>query len=293
MLDAVNGLWAAGQYANGGYDAFNSDTLSAVSGTANQTYDPVNRLYVNLGGYGPNRLTGGTASASAAESGYSASNAVDGTTTGSSYWDAGYGTPFPIWWQYDLGAGNARSLCKWSLWTYSNQTQSGSISYSDDGASWSVATTFSGIGGSPAVLSYTPGVAHRYWRITFSSYTGNGDLGLYEVQAFEALNPPSMTLVDAPLNPPPASAPAQALLTVLWKDLSGTARLNTDFTAEITANGGTTWAMANLFNTGIVIGGYGVLTATVPLSGGTSVQYRLKTFNNRSQQVKAVGLMTL
>ncbi|MBV5324505.1 MAG: hypothetical protein J0626_04115, partial [Rhodospirillaceae bacterium] len=47
LLNAINGNWAAGQYANGSYDGFNADTIGANS--TSQTYDAANKFYVNSG----------------------------------------------------------------------------------------------------------------------------------------------------------------------------------------------------------------------------------------------------
>ena len=80
-----------------------------------------------------------------------------------------------------------------------------------------------------------------------------------------------------------------------WKDLSGTAVLNTDVTAEVTSNGGTNWVMTTLTDTGLTLSGgvYRLLTALATLSsGGTTVQVRLKT-TAKSEQFKAVSLMVL
>ncbi len=81
---------------------------------------------------------------------------------------------------------------------------------------------------------------------------------------------------------------------MLWKGVDG-ATLNTDFTAEVTRDGGTTWASASLSDTGYSANGYKVLWAVADVSaqpGGTSVKYRLGTFNNKAQQVKGVAMMT-
>jgi hypothetical protein len=102
----------------------------------------------------------------------------------------------------------------------------------------------------------------------------------------------AVTLVGNALSPAPALAPAQIKLMVLWKDLSGAAVLNTDFTAEATRDG-STWTTGTLTDTGLTISGFKVLWTEVNVSAqpnGTNVKYRLKTLNAKYQQVKGVAL---
>lgn len=107
---------------------------------------------------------------------------------------------------------------------------------------------------------------------------------------YDAVN---MTLVSNALSPAPASALSTVKLLVLWKDESGSASLNTDFTAEATRDG-STWTAGTLMDSGFTLSGFNVLWADVDVSGqpsGTTVKYRLKTFNAKSQQVKGVALL--
>jgi hypothetical protein len=79
LLDSINGAWAAGSYSNGGYDAFNSDTIGANS--TSQTYDGTNKLYSNPGGYGSDILTGSfTYTVSETVSGGAIANVYDNNT---------------------------------------------------------------------------------------------------------------------------------------------------------------------------------------------------------------------
>jgi len=101
-----------------------------------------------------------------------------------------------------------------------------------------------------------------------------------------------MTLVSNVLSPAPASVPSKVKLLVAWKAIDA-ATLNTDFTAEATRDG-STWTAGTLSDSGLTIAGFKVLWAEVDVSGqpsGTSVKYRLKTFNTKAQQVKGVALL--
>lgn len=107
---------------------------------------------------------------------------------------------------------------------------------------------------------------------------------------YDAVN---MTLVSNALSPAPASALSKVKLLMLWKDLSGSATLNTDFTAEATRDG-STWSAGTLVDSCFTIAGFKVLSSEIDVAGqpsGTTVKYRLKTLNNKAQQVKGVALL--
>ena len=300
LLDALNGGWAAGGFvaSNGGYDAFNSDSLSGVSGTTSQTYDGANKLYGNPSG-------GGVVQESAAA----------GTTLGGAYSIVAdhIATANNNYTITKIGASCATSctLTVLILQLVSGTTYNvvysesfshpGGSAYADKTLTTPYVVTASGTyrvglyqpGGN--VLQASSAQNSHYYSGVASGSGVNFSGASYDpcIRYTQSLVAANMTLVGAALSPAPASAPSKALLVALWKDLSGSATLNTDFTAEITENGGTNWVAATLADSGLSIAGFKVLTATVTLSsGGTTVQYRLKTFNNKSQQVKGIALMT-
>lgn len=314
LLDTINGAWAAGQYSNGGYDAFNSDTLSGVSGTTGQTYMSASKLYSNgasgsvqisqSSGTAVGNLTNGGGLAAAfdgntsqtdANSAYVGSN-VSAGIIGKIYGTAQAVTGYNAWSATnDYGfQGNSGSI------TTTIQLQGSNNSTTGLDGTWTTLDTTtvntSGVGQQTVSRSgVLPGASsYTGLRLYITSSAGMETFDVCELQFFALSAATAMTLVDSVMSPAPTSAPSKAQLMVLWKDLSGSAVLNTDFTAEITENGGTNWVMATLADSGITMGAgpYHVLTATVALSsGGTSVQYRLKTLNTKLQQVKAVGLM--
>ena len=137
---------------------------------------------------------------------------------------------------------------------------------------------------------------------TAALYVCGGDNGSSNLTGFSwsgmgwktgIVGPNNMTLLSSALSPAPASTPTQVKLMVLWKDLSGSAVLNTDFTAEATRDGAT-WTAGTLSDTGLTISGFKVLWAMVDVSAqpsGTTVKYRMKTLNTKSQQAKGIALM--
>ncbi|MBI3446478.1 MAG: hypothetical protein HY055_14250 [Magnetospirillum sp.] len=104
----------------------------------------------------------------------------------------------------------------------------------------------------------------------------------------------SMTLVTNTLLPAPAGAPSEVLAVMLWKDVSGSAALNTDLTIEATRDA-SNWSSGTLVDSGLTISGFKVLWADIDVSGqpsGTSVKLRIKALNNKGQQVKGIALLT-
>ena len=307
LYGAVNGAWAAGQCINGAFDAYNADTLSGVSGTSGQAYDGANKLYANKpADLLPSASVGSTVSMGAGNTIVSlAANNSMAATVGATVAAIGIYLLAPMTGvvaklakrnsagNYDIVGQSAAYNHTGSGWEWVNLTTPYTV---PAGASvypgfYAPATVTSGItstSGSPFDAYYVGNPTGTGITLTEESGTGRTYASAIRYQAT------NMTLVGAALNPAPTSAPAKVQMIALWKDLSGSAALNTDFTVEATENGGTNWVLGTLSDTGVTMaGGYHVLTATITLtSGGTTVQYRLKTLNNKSQQVKAVALMT-
>lgn len=100
----------------------------------------------------------------------------------------------------------------------------------------------------------------------------------------------NMTLTSATATA--QSAPTSARIVVLHKAVDAIT-LNTDFTAEVTRDGGTTYTAITLTNVGAYDTDYNILEGTADISGqpsGTSMKYLIKTLNNKSQRVKGTAL---
>ena len=305
MLAAINGAWAAAQYSNGGYDAFNTDTLGGNSGTANQTYES-GHYYDNPGGttLATPLMTGYTTSGVTVSSTGSpeyttdyAWHAFDRSNTETTF--AGFSGATPV---IVVDYGASTTIASYSVVPRAAGFSSRNpVAWTIDvwnGTSW--VTVDSRSGQSFATLSttnsYTIASPVAANKIRFNCTANNGDsyTEFGEITFYKTVAPANMTLVSAALSPAPATAPAKSQIDVLWSAAGSGAVINTDFTVEVTENGGTNWVLGTLVDTGITMaGGYHLLTATIALSsGGTTVQYRLKTLNNKTQQIRAVGLMT-
>lgn len=303
LLDAINGAWAAGSYSNGGYDAFNSDTIGANS--ANQTYDGTNKLYYNNGSPVQYTPTGSTFGNMTAGGGLAAS--FDGNTskaytscsvnlvTNPAYVGKAFASAQTISQVIVYGASNGgySDGSPGSMMTLSVYGKATAPASATDGTLLGSLAAFADTDATNPKTIPCSGAAYPYvWAVVSNGSTVAASLA--QVQYFTGGTPPNMALVSSALSPAPASAPTQVKLMVVWKDLSGSAVLNTDVTAEATRDG-STWTAGTLSDTGLTISGFKVLWGVVDVStqpSGTSVKYRLKTLNAKAQQAKAVALMT-
>ncbi|MDA0304931.1 MAG: hypothetical protein O3B76_01405 [Proteobacteria bacterium] len=79
---------------------------------------------------------------------------------------------------------------------------------------------------------------------------------------------------------------------VLWQEDVDAVTLNTDLTAEVSRDGGTTWTAVTLTEEATLTTGR-ILTGTADISAqpaGTSMKYRIKTLNTKGQRIHGVGL---
>lgn len=300
LMNLANGGYAAQTLFGGFCDAFNADTIGANS--ANGTFDGTGKLYTNAGGDVLISGSTGTNMGSYTEYGGLAA-AWDGTLSKIQSACA-YDVGLPA----DIGKDYGSSP---RIPTKIVVTSSSNYGFSSGTNGYSVrcmgSNTAYGSGGTQLGTTQTPGAdpnggvltftfsnttAYRYvWVEFWNDATANGYIA--QVQIYETVGPSNMTLVSNALSPAPASAPATVKALVLWKDVSGSASLNTDFTLEATRDD-STWTAGTLSDSGFTIAGFKVLSTDVDVSGqpsGNTVKYRLKTFNNKAQQVKGVALL--
>ena len=91
------------------------------------------------------------------------------------------------------------------------------------------------------------------------------------------------------------TAPTKGDLVMLWSDGTGTASINTDITAEYSADNGSTYTSMTLASQGTT-GGQNLVAAsdvTLTSTSGTTMRYRVKALNqsvSRSTRIHAVSL---
>tara|TARA_Y100001973_G_scaffold97767_1_gene154342 strand:+ start:5453 stop:6070 length:618 start_codon:yes stop_codon:yes gene_type:complete len=99
----------------------------------------------------------------------------------------------------------------------------------------------------------------------------------------------NMTLINAGLTA--ASAPSTGRISV-QAEFVDSATINTDLTAEISRDGGTTWTAVTL-TAGATNGNFIMYSGEATISAqpsGTSMKYRVKTLNNKNIRVSGVVL---
>ena len=147
--------------------------------------------------YGPNFLTGGTASAdSVIDASYAASKAVDGDEFTQWYSNI---TALPHWWQYDLGSNITKTVRKLRFSTYADTSglniKDFTLQGSNDGSSW--ITVYTGATSNTTInhvwweFVFNNSAVYRYYRTNvISKYRNNDSTGsFFEIQMMEATYP--------------------------------------------------------------------------------------------------------
>jgi len=134
----------------------------------------------------------------------------------------------------------------------------------------------------------TTDTAYRYFRLT-AYKNSNYRFGLYQMTLFGAGAKKDMIIQSDSFTA--LTVPTESFITILHEPID-TVTLNSDFTAEVSRDGGTNFTAVTLTKevdlaSGDIVSGLVDLTSQ---PSGTSLQYRLKTFNARDQKIHAVAL---
>ena len=286
-------------FPNGQADAFDGDTLATKT---NATYDASSDYYHNAGtGYESTFITSGMTMTGETGGGNDVSNLANlaDNNTGT---QANVPVPLPAgsrWIKIDLGSGVTKTATKMSIhWQNHSDIQNyllgikveGSNNDTDytsliDESSGSSANTI-------ADYTWSNSTAYRYYKITVKSKnTASGAAGLhiFELDMFESSSPQNMTLINNALTA--SSAPSTGYVTV-QADPVDSVTVNTDLTAEISRDGGTTWTTVTL-TAGSENSNFINYEGSADISGqpsGTSMKYRVKTLNTKEIRVSGVVL---
>jgi len=91
------------------------------------------------------------------------------------------------------------------------------------------------------------------------------------------------------------AAPTKGDMVMTYSNAAGTAVINTDITAEFSADNGSTWTAMTLASQGTT-GGHTILSAhdvTRTSTSGTSMKYRIKTLNQSASKQTRVHAVSL
>lgn len=289
--------------AGGIADAYDSETDVDTATSANESYDAAGDKYsssVTAGAAAfPTNMTGASA-----PSPYVASSTTvfsiqapylvfDGNA--GTYWqtttpganemlqlDLGASGALPIY-SYSLSSLAAAPTAMVSAWTFEG---------SNNGSTWTVLDTRTAQTGwgAPETRTFTvasPGAAYRYYRLNI---TAGNTAGNYLIASFTALRATinNMTLVS---NAFAATAVPTVARVACFIDPQDSITMNTDFTAEVSRDGGTTWTAVTLALVSNPVGAVEQYEGSVSISAqpsGSSMKYRLKTLNNKAIEVTGI-----
>lgn len=170
------------------------------------------------------------------------------------------------------------------------------VERSDNGSDYTQIYSESGISNNAngqtfsKLTGFTNTTAARYVRINFS-HGGGGECHVDEVTFYESTDE-NMTLVSNAFTA--TSAPSSTVIGLQTVE-SAYCTPNTDFTAEVSRDGGTTFTACTLALKS-TLGASGTKyyeSASTDISSqpsGTSMKYRIKTLNNKKIQVHGVAL---
>ena len=140
---------------------------------------------------------------------------------------------------------------------------------------------------------------YRYWRWKVDAYynNGNANAGISEIKMQNA----ERTVVAASGNYTSTTQTALSSVStmgivVLYKNNAGTATLNTDLVAQVSANGGTNYSSATLVAGGTFSSGINIAAVSgVSVTAGTTPKYKISFANQSSAsketQVHGVALL--
>lgn len=281
-------------------DAFDSEAGIDTGASTNEAYDATNDWYKPVIPAGtaafPGNMTGNSQPPVTVSAGPASLQepylAFD--SNASSFWQS---QSSGAWIKIDLGAGNAvileSYLLQAALTFGAYAIAAWTLEGSNNDTDWTVVDTRSGQGGwgSGEARTYTitgQTTAFRYYRITVTA--GNTALN-YILGSWTAIKvgvPTNMTLISQATAV--ASQPSTARIAAQVIE-TGAVTINTDLTFEVSRDGGTTWALANMSLASDYSGIKLYEANDIDLSGqpaGTSMKWRAKTLNNKNIAISGV-----
>ena len=164
-------------------------------------------------------------------------------------------------------------------------------------------STFTDIGGSvtftdtdgqnPKTLTHTSTTAYRYFKTTLTNFDGN-EVHITELEHFHVPDEPTGNYTSATQTA--LSSVSTMGIVVLYKNQSGTATLNTDLVAQVSANGGTNYSSATIVAGGTFSSGINIAAVSgASVTAGTTPKYKISFANQSSgskeTQVHGVALL--
>jgi hypothetical protein len=287
--------------ADGTADAFETDTIGSTS--SNETYDASGDYYHNPGGYSADNTSGQTFTASSEDNSDGVpSEGFDNNNT--TYFQFN-GTTGWIKVQYGVAKTNTKMTFRARATSDQRGPTAMTIEGSNTGAfggEQTILYTLSGgsswgTPGEQRSYTWANSTAFLYYRINITASSGAGTFcNAGEIEFMENSDPVDMTLVSGTATA--SLSPESAQIVAFYKDDHGAASVGTDITFELTRDGGSTWTVVPMTDSGAWVAPdsatYRILDGVADVSAqpsGTSMKYRIKTLNSKAQRVRGVALM--
>ena len=277
-------------------DPFSDESDIDTAGSSNETYDGAGDYYHALGGYTADVTGSGTPTASASLYSGTAAKQFDNDQSNSS--TCGYTPVSGSWLKYDFGAGNEKTIIRYKIDTgHDGNTyapKDWTLQGSNNDADWTTIDTQSNVTGwSASTLRQfdcpSNSTAYRYYRLYITGSNNGTYVQINEVEYIENQPPADITLLSTAFTADIAPDTGRIHVQVNPVDAI---TINTDLTAEISRDGGTTWSTATLVLVETLADGTEAYEDTaVDLSGqpsGTSIKYRIKTLNSKHVEIHGV-----
>jgi len=277
-------------------DAYTNETGVDTGASTNESYNATSNVYgnksaavtayTNAGGQG-DRTSTITVTTTATTGGGAIVNMVDGSTVvsaGSVHFPSGSAvTGKEIKFQFASAV-----VIDEAVWKRNNTGNLGTWKWqgSDDGSAWTdIGSSFTVGGSTSQTQTQLNGntTAYIYYRLFGTSGSVSANQWDQEVE-FKIDTPATanMTLVS---NTVTAETEPTTIEVLLVNEPVDTVTLNTDLTMEVSIDGGATYDVVTLVDKGLFATGQNLLrgSADVTARTGTSIEYRLKTLNTKTQ----------
>jgi hypothetical protein len=257
---AINAGASVGQFVRGFSDPFTDESGVDTGSSSGQTYDAAGDRYHNPETESADRITGGESYT--ADSG-TAANAAD-ESTGTTWSSTNSGTVH--WWQVDFGAD--RTITRYEI---RNANNGGNVSQvrllgSATGAfagEETIVDVYAGaISGSPFARTATGSTgAFQHYRLEFT-ITAGVSIQNHIHRMFETIPAPAMDLRSDGQD---LGSNRDAAWIVGLVDTTNSPTLNSDLTLEVSRDGGSSWAAADLEARGVYSGSIEIVAGKAEL----------------------------
>ena len=281
-------------------DVFTDETGVNTGTSTDETYNAAGDYYENVGAYSAaliptmtsNSAPSGTASASSEYSAtYAAWKAFDNTV--GSPWETSVANTG--WLQYDFGVGNGVVVTKYDITTHNG------VGYSPytwtfegwNGSGWDVLDTQTAYVTLASTLYSFPianTTSYEKYRVNVTAtQNAANDVNIQQLQFYASSAAANSVIVSDTFTA--LSQPDTAFVAV-WHEDVDSVTLNTDFTIEVSRDAGTTWT-AGTTALAATLSADKIITCSIDISAqpaGTSMRWRAKFLNTKSQRLRGVSM---